>query len=71
MVAISHFKMAAMQNLFCSIAPQRDKIDIVSGCTYIFGVEEKDASMHKLFCDGHFEIQDGRHVGSNLVTSGS
>ena len=54
---------------------QRDKIDIiyyiVSGCTYIFGVEEKDGSMHKLFCDGHFDIQDGRHVGSNLVTSGS
>ena len=57
--------------LYSSPTGQNIHTNIVSGCTYIFGVEEKDASMHKLFCDGHLEIQDGRHVGSNFVTSGS
>ena len=34
-----------------------------SGCTYIFGVEDKYGSSHQLFCGGHFKIQDYRHIG--------
>ena len=33
----------------------------------MFGVEETDRSIYKLFYSGHFEIQDGHHIGSNLV----
>ena len=38
-----------------------------SGCTYICWVEETDGSIYKLFDCGNFEIQDGHHIGSNLV----
>ena len=66
--------MAAVQNVFFSIAPQRSKIHIYfifSGCTYIFWVEETDGPIYKLFYCGHFEIQDGHHSGSNLVNISS
>ena len=33
-----------------------------------FWGREKDGSIHKLFCGGHFEIPDGLNIGSNLVT---
>ncbi len=38
-----------------------------SGCTYIYWVEETDGSIYKLFDCSNFEIQDGHHIGSNLV----
>ena len=38
-----------------------------SGCTYIYWVEETDGSIYKLFDCGNVEIQDGHHIGSNLV----
>ena len=38
-----------------------------SGCTYIYWVEETDGSIYKLFDCGNVEIQDGPHIGSNLV----
>ena len=50
--------MAAVQNVYCSIAPQRGK-SIFSACTYIFWVEETDGSIYKLFYISNFEIQDG------------
>ena len=38
-----------------------------SGWPYICWVEETDGPIYKLFYCGNFEIQDGHHVGSNLV----
>ena len=38
-----------------------------SGCTCICWVEETDGPIYKLFHCGHFEIQEGHHIGSNLV----
>ena len=32
-----------------------------------FWVEETDRSIYKLFYSGHYEIQDGHHIGPNLV----
>ena len=62
--------MAAAQNVFCSIGLQRSKIEIYfSGCTYICWVEETDGPIYKLFYCGNFEIQDGHHIGSNLVNN--
>ena len=34
-----------------------------------FWVEETDKSIYKLFYSGHFEIQDGHHIGPNLVNT--
>ena len=38
-----------------------------SGCTCICWVEETDGPIYKLFHCGNFEIQEGHHIGSNLV----
>ena len=48
--------------IFC-IAPQlgQDR-NVVLVAAYIVGVDEKDGSIRKLFCGGHCEIQDGRHI---------
>ena len=61
--------MAAVQNVFCSIAPQRsNNVKIYfSGCTYICWVEGTDGPIYKLFYCVNFEIQDGHHFGYNLV----
>ena len=40
---------------------------IFSGCTYICWVEETDGPIYKLFYCGNFEIQEGHHIGSDLV----
>ena len=42
---------------------------IFSGCTYICWVEETDGPIYKLFYYGNFEIQDGHHIGYNLVNN--
>ena len=52
--------------LLYSASTEQDR-NIASGCTYIFLVEETDGPIYKLFYCGSFEIQDGHHIGSNLV----
>ena len=65
MEAISDFKMAAMQNVFFSIAPQWGRIDIQVVAPICLVSRTKYGSSHQLFCGGHFKIQDYRHIGSN------
>ena len=49
-------------------SPQRSDIEIYFLWLHLrFLVEETDRSIYKLFYSGHFEIQDGHHIGSNLV----
>ena len=62
------FKDGRHAKIFSPIAPPTGQDRHINGCTYIFGVEKKDGSIHKLFSGDRFEIQDGRHIGSNLVT---
>ena len=56
--------MAAMQKVFCSIAPQR-KIDL-SVCTYIFGVGKKMGRFINCFAMAILKLKMA--IGSNLVS---
>ena len=62
--------MADKQNVFLlySSPTGQYRCRHISGFTYMFGVDKTMGRFVNCFCGGHFEIQDGRHIGSNLVT---
>ena len=66
--AIFKSNMAAVQNVYCSIAPQRGK-SIFSGCTYIFGSRKHMGRFINCFILVilKFKMATNDHIGSNFV----
>ena len=68
MAAIFKSNMAAVQNVYCSIAPQRGK-SIFSGCTYISGSRKQMGRFINCFILVilKFKMATNDHIGSNFV----